>query len=240
MTEQKQDEYFELAQSWALESDARQNKSRRIAWTVAGVAAGVAALEALALVMLVPLKETESVMLLVDRTTGYVQEISPSQANGIRADDALLESMLAQYVAARERFDRDTVQEDYRKASLWSDGTVGRAYAASMAATTPRSPFTLYRSREVREVEVKSVTQVERGRALVRFDSFLTTGDGRRVPDGSWISLVRYRFSDAPMAYEDRLLNPLGLQVTGYRRDAERPAEAVPLARPLDVAGDGL
>ena len=49
MTEQKQDDYYDLAQSWALESDARQSKSRRLAWIIAGVAAGVAALEALAL-----------------------------------------------------------------------------------------------------------------------------------------------------------------------------------------------
>jgi len=37
----------------------------------------------------------------------------------------------------------------------------------------------------------------------------------------SWISTVRYRYVDAPMSLEDRLINPLGFQVVSYRRDAE-------------------
>lgn len=239
MTNETQGEYFDLAQSWAMESDSRQRKSTRIAWLVAGIAATIAVLEAIALVLMTPLKETETVMLLVDRTTGYVQEISPSEADAIRADEALIESMLAQYVSARERFDRASLQDDYRKAALWSDGPARKAYSAMMASTNPASPINIYTNQSTREVEVKSVTQVERGRALVRFDTFITGNDSRRSPEGSWISLVKYQFSNAPMKYEDRLLNPLGLQVSEYRRDAERPQSASTLARPIDVDGDG-
>ena len=231
MTDQPQEDYFDLARSWSVESDAKEARSRRTAWRVAGVALALAALEAIALIMLLPLKQTESVMLLVDRTTGYVQEISPSQASTVRADEAMIDSLLAQYVTARERFDRASVQQDYRKAALWTGGAAQRAYAAQMAATNPSSPFTLYRQGERRDVEVKSVTQVKPGNALVRFDTFLTTRDGRRVPDGSWISLIDYGFTNAAMSYEDRLINPLGLQVDRYRRDAEVPRSAPETAR---------
>ena len=231
MTDQPQEDYFDLARSWSVESDAKEARSRRTAWRVAGVALALAALEAIALIMLLPLKQTESVMLLVDRTTGYVQEISPSQASTVRADEAMIDSLLAQYVTARERFDRTSVQQDYRKAALWTGGAAQRAYSAQMAATNPSSPFTLYRQGERRDVEVKSVTQVKPGNALVRFDTFLTTRDGRRVPDGSWISLIDYGFTNAAMSYEDRLINPLGLQVDRYRRDAEVPRSAPEAAR---------
>lgn len=231
MTDQPQEDYFDLARSWSVESDAKEARSRRTAWRVAGVALALAVLEAIALIMLLPLKQTESVMLLVDRTTGYVQEISPSQASTVRADEAMIDSLLAQYVTARERFDRASVQQDYRKAALWTGGAAQRAYAAQMAATNPSSLFTLYRQGERRDVEVKSVTQVKPGNALVRFDTFLTTRDGRRVPDGSWISLIDYGFTNAAMSYEDRLINPLGLQVDRYRRDAEVPRSAPESAR---------
>ena len=231
MTDQPQEDYFDLARSWSVESDAREARSRRIAWRVAGAAFALAMLEAIVLIMLLPLKETETVMVLVDRTTGFVQEISPSEKSTVRADEAMIDSLLAQYVTARERFDRASVQDDYRKAALWTGGTAQRAYAAQMATTNPSSPLALYRQGERRDVQVKSVTQVRPGNALVRFDTFLTTRDGRRVPDGSWISMIDYGFTNAAMSYEDRLLNPLGLQVDRYRRDAEIPLGTLENAR---------
>ncbi len=225
MTHHKPDEYFELARSWAVENDERERKSSRLAWLVAGVAAVVALVEGLALFALIPLKATETVMMLVDRNTGYVQRIDPADASLVRADETLLQSMLAQYVTARERFDRASVEDDYRKASLWSAGSARRAYAAEMASSSPSSPFNRFPQGQSVAVEVKSVTKIDRDRALVRFDTFLDAPDGRREPFGSWISLIEFHFSDGAMSFEDRLLNPLGLQVTMYRRDAERPTE---------------
>ncbi|MGH8473221.1 MAG: type IV secretion system protein, partial [Gammaproteobacteria bacterium] len=42
-----------------------------------------------------------------------------------------------------------------------------------------------------------------------------------------WVSVIGYGFSSAEMSEADRLLNPLGFQVTSYRRDAETLPEAV-------------
>jgi type IV secretion system protein VirB8 len=44
--------------------------------------------------------------------------------------------------------------------------------------------------------------------------------------------VVTYGFSGAPLSAEDRLINPLGFQVSHYRRDAEgaAPAMAPPIA----------
>ncbi|WP_417320770.1 virB8 family protein [Erythrobacter aureus] len=225
MTDHQPDEYFELARSWAVENDERERKSSRRAWLVAGVAAFVASIEGLALFALVPLKTTETVMMLVDRNTGYVERIDPNDASLIRADEALLQSMLAQYVTARERFDHASVQDDYRKASLWSAGSARRAYAAEMASSSPSNPFNRLPQGQSVAVEVKSVTKIDRDRALVRFDTFLDAPGGQREPFGSWISFIEFHFSDGAMSFEDRLLNPLGLQVTMYRRDAERPTD---------------
>jgi hypothetical protein len=47
-----------------------------------------------------------------------------------------------------------------------------------------------------------------------------------------WAALLTYRFSDADMTAGDRLTNPLGFQVTRYRRDAE----TLPESLPADVA----
>ncbi|MGJ3628488.1 hypothetical protein AB5I41_18955 [Sphingomonas sp. MMS24-JH45] len=57
MTAPTDHSYFDLARGWADERDAAGARSRRIAWTVAGVACSVAALEAVALALAMPLKD---------------------------------------------------------------------------------------------------------------------------------------------------------------------------------------
>lgn len=216
-------EYFEQAETWALDTRALAARSRQTAWTVAGIAAAVALFEAVALAMLMPLKTVQPITLLVDRQTGYVQALNPLEPRRVGADAALTQSLLAQYVVAREGFDRATVAIDYRRVALWSAGRARSAYLALMPATNPMSPLQLYPAGTIIQARVKSVSRLDQGTALVRFDTQRQDRNGRVGTPQPWISLVRYHYTDAPMQFEDRLVNPLGFQVIGYRRDAEAP-----------------
>lgn len=231
------EDYHRQATSWALDREVQAARSRRTAWTVAGVAVAVGLFEAVALAMLAPLKTVEPITLLVDRQTGFVQALDPLQPQRVAADDALTQSYLAQYVMAREGFDRATVRLDYRKVALWSTGAARSRYLASMPATNPESPLARYPGGTTVTVRVKSVSKLGQNVALVRFDTLRVERDGQVAPAAPWVAVVRYRFVDAPMAISDRLLNPLGFQVTGYRRDAEAvpPADA-PVATAVPAA----
>lgn len=219
--------YFREARSWADDTRVRSAQSRKIAWTVAGVAIGAAAFEAVALAMLVPLKTVQPITLLVDRQTGFVQALDPTTPQRVAADAALTDAYLAQYVAAREGFDRATVQLDYRRVALWSAGRARSSYLSTMAAGNPANPVQSYSAGTIVSVRVKSVSRLKPGISLIRFDTQRTDRNGQAEAPRPWISVVRYRYSDAPMAFGDRLVNPLGFQVTGYRRDAEAPVEPV-------------
>lgn len=228
-------EYFDRAASWAVDTRVQSARSHRIAWTVAGVATGVALFEAVALALLAPLKTVQPITLLVDRQTGYVQALDPLTPKRVAADDALTQSYLAQYVAGREGFDRATVSVDYRRVALWSAGGARSAYVAQMPATNPASPFQRYSPGTIVQVRVKSVSRLNPGLALVRFDTQVLDRSGVDAVQ-PWISTVRFRYIEAPMRLEDRLVNPLGFQVTGYRRDAEAPPPPEALqaaARPI-------
>jgi type IV secretion system protein VirB8 len=219
-------DYHDQATSWALDREVQAARSRRTAWTVAGVAVAVGLFEAVALAMLAPLKTVEPITLLVDRQTGFVQALNPLAPQRVAADEALTQSYLAQYVTAREGFDRATVRLDYRKVALWSGGAARSRYLASMPATNPDSPLVRYPAGTTVTVRVKSVSRLGQNVALVRFDTQRVDRDGQVAQASPWVAVIRYHFVDAPMALSDRLLNPLGFQVTGYRRDAE----AVPTA----------
>lgn len=217
-------DYYARAASWAEERDAGLRLSRRIAWLVAGIAAGIAMLEAVALALLVPLKTVVPYTLLVDRQTGYVQMLKGGSADPLVADQALTQSLLAQYVIAREGFDIASVRADYRKVALWSADRARSDYLTMMPAANPASPFQRLPRTSVVAVHVKSVSPIGPNTALVRFDTEQRDQGQVQGPRAPWAAVVRYRFSGAPMALEERLINPLGFQVVHYRRDQEAPA----------------
>ena len=227
-----QDAYFARARSWAEDTRGTNDQSRRVAWTIAGIAVAIAAFEAVALAMLAPLKTVQPITLLVDKQTGYVQALDPLTPRRIGADEALTNSLLAQYVTAREAFDRATIAADYRRVALWSAGRTRQSYLAQMPATNPASPFQRYAPGATVLARIKSVSRLQEGVALVRFDTQLEDRSGRADPAQPWLSVVRFHYVDAPMRFEDRLVNPLGFQVVGYRRDAEAvpPVASLPIS----------
>ena len=223
--------------SWGVSVTDGIERSRRTAWIVAGIAAAVALLEAIAIVILLPLKTVEPYTLLVDRQTGHVEALSPIEQTTIAPDAALTRSFLVQYIIARESFDANNVQEDFRKVTLWSAGDARERYTRLMQASNPLSPLSSYPRNAIVKVEVRSVSSLSADTSLVRFTTTQTDAGGQPQASQFWAAVISYRFSGAEMVAEDRLVNPLGFQVTRYRKDAETlpemlpPIQAVPQSR---------
>ena len=213
-------EDIEVADSWGWSLADDLEKSRKRAWLVAAGFASLAILEAIALVLLLPLKTVEPYTLLVDRQTGYVEELAPLERQIIAPDAALTRSFLAQYVIARESYSPTDLERDYRKVALWTAGEERARYISSMQRS-PGSRSAIPGGRVA--VAIVSVSSLGANRSMVRF----TTTDGGRAGETSppqyWVAIIDWRFSGADMSEDDRLLNPLGFQVTRYRRDAETP-----------------
>jgi type IV secretion system protein VirB8 len=237
------DAYYAEAESWASDRQDALRSSRRTAWIVAGAAIAVAVLEALALLLLTPLKTVVPYTLLVDRNTGFVQALEPLDPARVSADTALTQSFLVQYVIARESFDSDTLQSDYRKVALWSAEQARSGYVAGMQVSSPQSPLVLYPRSTVIETRVKSVSAVGRNVAMVRFDTVRRDANGRVETPRPWVAVIRYRYSGEPLRLEDRMVNPLGFQVLRYRRDPEalppQPAQAPVAVQPQVVTVPG-
>jgi type IV secretion system protein VirB8 len=243
------DAHYRDAASWANDRAEALHASRRTAWIIALVAVGVALCLAIALMLLVPLKTSVPYTLLVDRQTGHVQALKPIEAERIAPDAALTQSFLVQYVLAREGFDRATVEADYRKVALWSAGTAGSDYVARMQVSHPDSPLVRLPRGSVIDAHVRSVSALNLGTAMVRFETRERRRAGAPGEAQAWVAIITYRYSNDPLSIEDRYINPLGFQVTRYRRNAEtlpmtseaspepqqRRAEAALGARPVRV-----
>jgi len=230
------DAYYADSASWNHDRVNAIRSSQRIAWWIAGAACLVAVLEAVALVVLMPLKQVEPYTLMVDKTTGYVQALKPLDPGKVTPDSALTQSFLVQYVIAREGFDFATVNQNYRKVALFSSGAARSSYLTQMQASNPASPLvTLPRGAAI-DTRVKSVSPVGQDTALVRFDTVRTDANGQAQPPSPWIATIRYRYSTDPMNLEDRFVNPLGFQVVSYRKDPEAlPVEAEPASSAISA-----
>jgi type IV secretion system protein VirB8 len=215
------DAYYAEAASWNRDRVQTIRSSHRIAWWIAAGAAAIALLEAIALVLLMPLKTVEPYTLMVDRTTGYVQALKPLDQAKITPDAALTQSFLVQYVIAREGFDIATLNANYQKVSLFSADSARSSYLQQTQVSNPSSPLLLYPRPTIVDVRVKSVSPIGRDTALVRFDTVRSDAGAQPQQPTPWVAVIRYHYSDLPMSLEQRFVNPLGFQVISYRKDQE-------------------
>jgi len=221
---------YQRAESWAADIHGSLRASRRVAWIVAGVALGIAALEAFAIAALAPLKTVVPYTLLVDRQTGYVQTVRGLQPGPLTQQAAVTQSFLVQYVIARETFDATDLRENYRKVMLWSVGPARDEYQRYLARSNPTSPLNIFPPSAIVSTTIHSVDLLTPTTALVRFETTQQDAGAASGAGSAWTAVIAFHYTGAPMTMGDRFINPLGFQVTRYRRDSDTPtATAAPL-----------
>lgn len=212
--------YYAQATSWAEDVHGALRASQRRAWWVAGVATLISLLLALALVLLLPLKTVVPYTITVDRQTGFAQAARGIELGPMSEKEALIQSVLAQYVIARETVDAADLVANYKKVGLWSVAQARRDYLAAMNRANPGSILNSATAATQIVTTVKSIALLDKTHALVRFATDRRDGDGPLTRQ-DWSAVLTFGFSGAPLSAEDRLINPLGFQVSHYRRDAE-------------------
>lgn len=215
------DAYYEDANTWSRDVHGALRASRSMAWLVAIAFGIIALLEAVALIVMMPLKTVVPYTITVDRQTGYVETAASILPGKLTQNTAVNQAFLAQYVLAREGFDATDLQANYRKVAVWSSGDARNRYLRDMAATNPQSPVKLYPATSVLQPIIKSISILSPSSAIVRFDVERRDYGAASGERRSYAAVIGYRYSDAPLRMEDRLLNPLGFQATSYRRDSE-------------------
>jgi type IV secretion system protein VirB8 len=223
--------YYAESKSWAEDVNGALRASRRLAFIVAGAATLVALLEAVALAALVPLKTVVPYTITVDRQTGAIETAQGVRPGSLSQDIAVVQAFLAQYVLARETFDVTDLQHNYREVAAWTTGDARDQYLRFMQKSNPQAPENLYDAATVMRITVKSISLLSKTSALVRFDAERTSDGGAPAERMPYTAVIGFEFAGTPMAAEDRFLNPLGFQVTAYRRDAEAVA-SVPIQAP--------
>ena len=212
--------YFDEAETWDAERWRAAERSRRLAWGVAGFAGLVAIVAVGAVAALAPLKTVVPYVIRVDRTTGAVDVVSALKAGPpMRYDEAVTKHFLAQYVRAREGWLAPAAEANFRQVSIMSTPDEQERWAQAFRPLNPTSPQVVYGPTGEAQVEIRAVSFISPQVANVRFHRAVR--QGATVTESDWIATAAFHYTKAPMAEADRLRNPLGFQVNSYRADPE-------------------
>ncbi|OYY79010.1 MAG: virB8 family protein [Sphingomonas sp. 28-62-20] len=212
--------YFAEAASWDHDRLLAANRSKRLAWIVAGIAGGLAITGVAAVAMLAPLKTVAPYVITVDKATG-ASEIT-SQISGdkrLSYDEAVSKYFLADYVRNREGWIPQARKEFFEGVLAMSARDEQARWIAFYGKDNPKSPQAVFTNLDTVFIAVKSVTFVSKDVAQIRFTK--THQRGSITTDTPAIATVTFDTTDTPTTEQQRFKNPLGLEVQTYRADLE-------------------
>lgn len=209
--------YYQQGETWEKQIYRMAVTRMRLAWAVAGLFGVIAGLLAAALFFLIPLQKYEPYIVTVDKSTGYLEIARALRPGDLKDDEAITQANVVRYVIARETYDYNGLGRDYTLTLLLSTGQAAADYEALYSDANPDAPQKKLGQGSRINVQIKSVSLLNERTAQVEFTT--VRKDDQQETRADWVSIVRFRYSGAPMRNEWRFDNPLGFQVTEYRRD---------------------
>ncbi|GLW38999.1 pilus assembly protein [Pectobacterium carotovorum subsp. carotovorum] len=213
-------------ESVLLEKDEREKK---LAWRIAAIGFALAAMAITALIILLPLKNTEIELWSVDKQTGRYEYMSRIKEQNISSEKALAQALAAHYVRLREGYNYFALQRDYDDVQLFNSDSVNRDYLDGFNSN--QAPDVIFNKAEY----VVSIDIISNVHATATDPDHLATlrikRTIRRIVDNSvktdvWNIRLTYRYLPRKQLTDSqREVNPLGFIVTSYQRDKELRGE---------------
>ena len=121
-------------------------KRERIAYAVAGGGLAIGLMGMIAVVTMLPLKQTEAFLAIVDKDTGVAERVVAVEKAGIEQAEAIRQSLLFAYVTDRETYDQHDNEERILRAYRGRLRESVKSYAKRRAAVShSRAGFPLGR-----------------------------------------------------------------------------------------------
>ncbi|MCL6354327.1 type IV secretion system protein [Pectobacterium parmentieri] len=213
-------------ESVLLEKDEREKK---LAWRIAAIGFALAAMAITALIILLPLKNTEIELWSVDKQTGRYEYMTRIKEQNISTEKALAQALAAHYVRLREGYNYFALQSDYDDVQLFNSDSVNRDYLDGFNSN--QAPDVIFNKAEY----VVSIDIISNVHATATAPDHLATlrmkRTIRRIVDNSvktdvWNIRLTYRYLPRKQLTDSqREVNPLGFIVTSYQRDKELRGE---------------
>jgi type IV secretion system protein VirB8 len=219
VTKKEEEAYYQAARAWDEDRVSSAMKSRRAAWIVAGGACAVAALLALAVAGLTPLKRVEPYLVRVDSATGIVDNVIRVADANLAQDEVMTKYWLRKYVTLRGSYTRQQLQGNYDQLFLLTAPKLRTLLKNEWQIGSPTSPYARFGELGSADVKIKNTTFLAANIGQVRY--VVTERKGGLETKRHMIATLEFQYVSEPASEEVRAVNPVGFQVTTWRADEE-------------------
>ena len=171
------------------------------------------------LLLLLPLKEFAPYVVTVDKNTGWLEVSRGLHQGNLTQNEAITIAQIVRCVVARESFDATDYPTLFHEVGLCMTDRALDGYRRQHNQSNENSPPALYGYDGIIRVEIGSVNLLTETTAIVSFRTVLEF-ENRSVVN-HWRSAMTFGYSDKEFSMRDRFVNPLGFQISSYRRDPD-------------------
>lgn len=223
MVAQAEQAYLKESNAWEADVYQRALSRSKVWGVVAAVAIAFASLCLLAVMMLLPLKTVEPFVIEVDKASGLVDVVQPLREGGISQNEAVIKYFINTYITARESYLFDRYKQDYTVVQKMSNNKVASEYHDWFHPSNKESPLELYKEKGRVDVKIRNLSFIDENTVTVPISRTIKNSTQTIVSYD--VITLSFQFLQTPQSESDRLINPLGFQVTAYRVDEQMVQE---------------
>lgn len=207
----------------------RETRLKKAGWIVSGLFFIICIIMGVAIVVMLPLKQTITELYSLDKQTGRIEYMTTVKESELSESDALNKAETAAYVVRRERYNYFALQKDYNDTQLFNSDKVNQQYLDLF--NSDHSPDIIYeKAGYVVNIDVISnvhsdATAPDRLATLRVKRTIRRISDGTETTDFMNIRLTYRYVPSMELTDAEREINPLGFIVTSYQRDKDLRTE---------------
>lgn len=195
---------------------------------------------AITIMRMMPLKQTEPIIAVVDSATGIIEKIVHLENDSDpSAFKMWIESTVYSIVKARYGYayigNGKSLEERYNNASIFMDEETKRDFLTEVSAENPNSPFSKLGKTGLIDVEITSINITEDKRFQVNFRTRMKFQGTEQVFSYSVLgSFITGNYEN--LSVDERRLNPFGFKTTGWSISQNASTAALQTAPMIEPA----
>jgi type IV secretion system protein VirB8 len=161
----------------------------------------------------------------IDKKTGVATTVKPLTSNEYSANLAVVRSLIINYIRAREEYSDGLFDRNFLDiVRVFSDPNIYYNYKNLFNKNNPQSPYNILSKTGMSKVKWKSIIFPKDGTAQIRITLQIYNSKDNKSVEINKIILMAFEFNESlQLNEEDRLINPLGFNVTLYQIEDENP-----------------
>ncbi len=179
----------------------------------------IVGISVIAVYKLSELKQFDPYVIQIDDDTGNTRLITGMSQDTLNANEEIAKYFIKKYLIARETYNSVDFDNISRKTiRLMSKDDVYYQYIGYIK-NPKNDPTIIYGNRNSTYINVKSWSKIDPKKYIVRFS---VTESTQEATSKDKIAIVQFDYFDMELSESDREINPIGIQITGYRVDEDK------------------